>query len=205
MKTDDMRDDERPLDCDVVTALVPTYVDGEVAGSVASSVRQHLIACGPCRLAVQDESALRQWFVPTDEIPVPQGFAARVVSAAMAGRDASANDAPVPSVRSDARPRASREGFTLVPPAPGPALAGSTVATHDDRTRSFAMVMTAVAAAVIIAVTLVIAAQSRLGVNTPDLDASEPLDIRLETLDAQNEALESAAGEGTDATEESDR
>ena len=191
MKTEDMKDDERPLDCDVVAALVPTYVDGEVAGSVASSVRQHLIACGPCRLAVQDESALRQWFVPTDEIPVPDGFAARVASAAFAGGESAEDEAhtatPVPS-----GPRASREDFTLVPPAPVPASSGPAFAARDEQARSFAMMMTAVAAAVIIAVSLVIAAQSRLGVNTPDLDASGPLDSRLEALDAQNKALEAA-------------
>ena len=74
------------IDCERIVALAPTYVDGEVRSeATASAVRRHLIDCASCRAAVQDETTLRQWFVPTEEVEVPEGFASRVARRAFAG------------------------------------------------------------------------------------------------------------------------
>ena len=146
------------IQCDVVLALVPTYVDDEVTESVASSVRRHLMDCTACRAAVQEETSLRQWFVPTEEVEVPEGFAARVVRRAFAGDEGLA---PV----------------TLTP-----------VASPDaGRLLSFSQMLVAVAAAAMVAATLMIASGARPSVD--DLRADRDLDQALEELDQANEAL----------------
>ena len=76
---------EASIQCEVVRALVPTYVDGEVSETVASTIRRHLIDCPACRAVAQEEQSLRQWFVAGPEVEVPDGFAARVARRAFAG------------------------------------------------------------------------------------------------------------------------
>ena len=164
------------MQCDVVLALVPTYVDEEVRETVASSVRQHLMDCASCRGAVQEETALRQWFVPTEEVEIPEGFAARVARRAFAG------DEGLPPV-------------TVTPSAP----------PEGGRILAFSRTLVAVAAAAMIAVTLIIASGERPTVDDP-LGADESLDRALEELEAENEALEQepVKGEDDDASEDAD-
>ena len=149
---------EASMRCDVVLALVPTYVDEEAATSVASSVRQHLMDCPACRGAVQEETSLRQWFVPTDEIEVPAGFAARVARRAFAGDEGLA---PV----------------TLTPTAPPEA----------GRLLSFSMGLVAVAAAAMIAVTLFIGGGPNPGTQDLRA-TDESLDKALNALVEENRA-----------------
>ncbi|MEM6671657.1 MAG: zf-HC2 domain-containing protein [Planctomycetota bacterium] len=150
------------IQCDVVQALVPTYVDEEVTESVAGSIRAHLIDCPVCRAVVQEELALRQWFEPTDEVEVPEGFAARVARRAFAGDEGLA---PV----------------TITP-----------AASEGGRLLSFSRGLVAAAAAAMIAVTLFLASQELPSVGEvgagPDLDqALEELEDENRAREAELE------------------
>lgn len=164
---------EASMRCDVVLALVPTYVDEEVATSVASSVRQHLMDCQACRGAVQEETSLRQWFVPTEEIEVPAGFAARVARRAFAGDEGRASVTLAPE--------------TLAPVTLAPVTLTPTAPPEAGRLLSFSMGLVAVAAAAMIAVTLFIGGGPNPGAQ--DLRATdESLDKALDALVEENRA-----------------
>lgn len=163
------------IDCERIVALAPTYVDGEVRSeATASAVRRHLIDCASCRAAVQDETTLRQWFVPTEEVEVPEGFASRVARRAFAGDTG----------------ESSREGdFVLRPVAPS-----SAALEERRRFADFAIALTAVAAAALILVTLMIASDERAGVDANGgLSAGPQLDEQLRALEAENRVLEAGA------------
>jgi len=158
------------IDCERVLALAPTYVDGEVRSeATASAVRRHLIDCASCRAAVQDETTLRQWFVPTEEVEVPAGFAARVARRAFAGDTGASSDA-------------GERVHELRPVAPSPA-------ALEERRRfaDFAIALTAVAAAALILVTLMIASDKRAGVDANSgLSAGPQLDEQIRQLEILN-------------------
>jgi len=73
------------MDCEKAKTLVPGYLDGELSEGQASPLRQHLMECSGCRVVVQDEKGLKDWFVQDAAPSVPEGFAARVARRAMAG------------------------------------------------------------------------------------------------------------------------
>ena len=90
------------MNCDRALPLIPLYLDGELSAVQASELRPHLLECPACRFAVQGERALKAWFVPTEAVPVPAGFAARIARRALAGDtgerhddDAAATVAPI--------------------------------------------------------------------------------------------------------------
>ncbi|MEM9379005.1 MAG: zf-HC2 domain-containing protein [Planctomycetota bacterium] len=164
--------------CDVVLALVPTFVDEELTESVASSVREHLKDCRSCRSAVQEERSLRQWFVPTEEVEVPDGFAARVARRAFAGDEGLAPVAPDP-LESDP--------VEVIPFAAVPAVSGAATARDTAGLLSFSRTLVAAAAAAMVAVTLFIANGTHPA--SQGLGASEDLDEALEALDEENRDL----------------
>ena len=77
------------IQCENAKRLVPSYLDGELSEAQAGPLRQHLLACAPCRTEAQDLKALKKWFVPLEApgmaMEVPDGFAARVTRRAFAG------------------------------------------------------------------------------------------------------------------------
>lgn len=77
--------DPNDLTCTDARPLVPAYLDGELTADRASPLRQHLMECAECRTATQAHKVQAQWFVPTPEVSVPAGFAARVARRAFQG------------------------------------------------------------------------------------------------------------------------
>ncbi len=73
------------MDCKSASALIAGYVDGELSEAQASPLRQHLLGCAGCRSLAQDSKSLKGWFVPGAAVRVPPGFAARVARRAFAG------------------------------------------------------------------------------------------------------------------------
>lgn len=73
------------MNCETARPLVPLYIDGELTEPRASGLRPHLLECPDCRGVVQGAKALKTWFVPTQPVSVPNGFAARVARRAFAG------------------------------------------------------------------------------------------------------------------------
>lgn len=73
------------MDCTEARGLIPRYLDDELRGERAAHLREHLIDCPGCRTVVQEGKALSAWFVAPQEVPVPEGFAARVARRAVAG------------------------------------------------------------------------------------------------------------------------
>ena len=73
------------MNCKHARPLVPLYVDGELTSVQRAELRPHLLSCPACRSLAQAEQSLHAWFVPTDEVPVPTGFAAHVARRAVAG------------------------------------------------------------------------------------------------------------------------
>jgi anti-sigma factor RsiW len=73
------------MDCRTASALIAGYVDGELSEAQASPLRQHLLSCAGCRSLAQDSKTLKGWFVPDAAVPVPPGFASRVARRAFAG------------------------------------------------------------------------------------------------------------------------
>ena len=155
------------IECDVVLALVPTFVDGEVAESVGGTVRRHLMDCPACRAVVQEEQTMRQWFVPGPEVDVPAGFAAHVARRAFAG---DVGQAPVSAPQLEA-----------APDRPG------------GRVLAFSRALVAVAAGGLVAGTLILSGGDRPAVG--DLDAGKNLEEALSELEAENLSLELEASE----------
>ncbi|HIG87023.1 MAG TPA: zf-HC2 domain-containing protein [Planctomycetes bacterium] len=73
------------MKCEAVKPLVAGYLDNELSESQAAPVRQHLLDCAGCRNEMQSQTAQKSWFVPTEPIAVPDGFATRVSRRAFAG------------------------------------------------------------------------------------------------------------------------
>ncbi len=159
-----------PIQCEVVLALVPTFVDDEVTDGVGSTVRRHLMDCPACRTAVQEEQTLRQWFVAGPEVEVPDGFAARVARRAVAG-DVGFIPAVAPQVSIPPEHRA--EG-------PSGRSAG--------RVLAFSRTLVAVAAAGLVVTTLLLSGGGRPEVS--GLDAGKDLQEALSELDEENQRLE---------------
>lgn len=168
--------------CKDYLSLVPAYLDGELSEAQAGPLRRHLLACSSCRVAAQGERSLRAWFVPTAEVPVPEGFAARVARRAFAGD-------------------------TGEPPAGG-AAASTAAAAPPHSLRSFVMGITALAAGLLLALSLAIRALDLPTAGEVSADTDVPM--RLEHILTELEALDppaptASAGEATDEPKQAER
>ena len=152
------------MDCEKAKTLVPGYLDGELSEEQASPLRQHLMECAGCRVVVQDEKSLKDWFVQEAAPSVPEGFAARVARRAMAG-DTGEHDVLTP----------------VAPPA-----------AKSDNVLNFVMQLTAMAATLLIALSIGIG-----GLRLPqgeELQAEEGTSLQeaFEELDELNRAEKTA-------------
>ncbi|MBJ02632.1 MAG: hypothetical protein CMK00_07170 [Planctomycetes bacterium] len=157
--------------CDDARRLVPSYLDGELSEAQAGPLRQHLLACAACRSEAQDLTALKKWFVPSEQatqgLEVPEGFAARVTQLAFA----------------DGRGAPKREEQILRMPQPA-----APAAENGDGLLKFVLQVTSIAAALLIAISLAMRANTLpAGEN---LLAEESLEEALERLDELNQELE---------------
>jgi hypothetical protein len=186
--TDDY--DERmdaSMDCERAIELVPTFVDGEASESLASAMRQHLIDCYDCRSAVQEESGLRQWFEPLAGeaglagVEVPEGFAARVTQLAV-------SESAVRSV--DLHAFRGSTGEERERRAPRPLRSVGAEAPTESNSLGFLMGMTALAAALMVSFTLMLAQDSRVDVGDKPLSAGESLEEGLRKIEAERAAYE---------------
>ena len=152
------------MDCKAASALIAGYMDGELSEAQASPLRQHLMECGSCRALMQDSKSLKGWFVSPAPVAIPPGFAARVARRAFAGDRG----------REWARDgRAARE--------PGLPIEG------EEHLRSFVLGLTALAAGLLLAVSLLLGAMQRP--QTGDLWADDlSHEAVIERLDELNHA-----------------
>ena len=78
------------LQCQEALPLVDAYLDGELGEARAGPLRRHLLSCRECRGSAQEGRARARWFSAAREssralaVP-PPGFAARVARRAFAG------------------------------------------------------------------------------------------------------------------------
>ena len=172
------------FDCAQVLDLVPTFVDDEVPEGDARAVRIHLVDCTDCRGAVQEENSLRQWFVPTAEVAVPEGFAARVARRAFAGDE-------------------GRSAETLTAALPEHTLTPVAAPQAQGRVLSFVMGLAAAAAAVMMAFTLLLASQDSQGLGD-GVGADSLLEDALDELHKENLALETQASDVDPAAQDVD-
>ncbi|MFT7485791.1 MAG: hypothetical protein ACI9F9_001641 [Candidatus Paceibacteria bacterium] len=75
------------MECKDCLPLIPGYVDQELSEPQSGPLRQHLMDCQDCRLALSGQKSLERWFTSSaaEEAEVPVGFAARVARRAFAG------------------------------------------------------------------------------------------------------------------------
>jgi len=157
------------MQCENARDLVPLYADGELSEAQAAPLRRHLMDCPTCREHVQGAKALRRWFVPTEAVTVPEGFAARVTAAALASETSD------PGVAELVAPRAGARAVEL-------------------ELRRFVLRSVAVAAAVLLVLSAAIQLRSRP--SAVDLEASE-LPAVLEGLDELNRSAEQRPSDET--------
>jgi anti-sigma factor RsiW len=144
------------LSCLDASALVPSYLDGELSEAQAGPLRAHLLDCPGCREHAKHESALKRWFQAAQEsrARVPHGFAARVARRAFSGD----------------------RGLAAVPP----------VTSEESRLLPFVLVLSAVAAAALLV--LSIALQSGERPAGEGLEADERAPWLVEREDAPRPA-----------------
>lgn len=214
------------MNCDRSKALVSVYVDGELSEELAGPLRRHLMECAECRASVSEAKAMASWFVPSAAIDVPEGFAARVTRLATSGAGVSTSGIAVsgaPGVGTSDRAMGGDD--RLVPtralrdPRPGiPAQLGThehagsyahpshAPSAHDpsrsiDRTARFAMSLAAMAAAVLIGLTLLLASGDGEGFDGRALQAQQSVENALIELEELNRR--EAAASGVSATQTS--
>jgi len=173
----------QPTKCTELRALVPGYLDGELSEEQAAPLRRHLLSCPSCRRGATDLTNLKRWAhaaIPTDQLAIPTGFAARVAQAAFHGGPAQRQSTP-------------RQ------PAPVTAQAQAPQAKPETSVQSFVLVLTSIAAALLISLSFLIGIQDQpRGSNLsaqpmPDL---LPEVLRgLDELNARDVRLEKARGE----------
>lgn len=145
------------FDCAQAGPLIPAWADGELSEARSAPLREHLLGCRDCRASMADLRALSRWFQPgAAAAAVPPGFAARVARRAFAG-DTGERPLPVEGVELERR-----------------------------RTLDFVLVLTAVAAALVIALGLALRARDLPQGETLHADDRTPLSTEqiLERLEA---------------------
>lgn len=169
--------------CTDARPLVMSYLDGELSEAQAAPLRKHLLGCQPCRASAQDQKNLKRWFAEGEPVAVPRDFAARVARRAFQGDRG--------------------EGFA--PPAPFSTARAEDV---DRRSMRFVLTLTAIAAAVVIFLSIAIR-QLTLpagdSLRADDQSTVLPMERTIEELDRLN-AKEAAAPIAKPATpSEADR
>ena len=117
------------MDCSDALARIPRFLDDELPEAEAAPLRAHLMDCPDCRGQAQDARSVSAWFVKPAQVEVPDGFSARVSRRAVAG---------------------DRGVWTPVPAA-APVLSES---AEDDPMRSFVVSAVAIAALVLLALSI---------------------------------------------------
>ncbi len=168
------------MQCQDARRLVPAYLDEESSEAQASLLRGHLMDCPACRGTVQEMKALRRWFEPSPAVPVPADFAARVARRAFAG------DTGEP---------------VLAPAAPSLAAHGGAVTLR--AVPDFFLHLTAVAAAVLCALTIALGVREAPRGGTLRADQLPTVDALLEELDRLN-ATEDAEATTAEDPEDAD-
>ncbi len=121
------------MDCSDALARIPRYLDDELLEAEAAPLRAHLMDCVDCRGQVQEARSVSAWLVKPEPVEVPAGFAALVARRAIAGDPGALT--PVADVAAGPAPLTSA-------PAEG------------DRMRSFVVSAVAVAALVLLALSI---------------------------------------------------
>jgi len=68
---DNKRGSAVKFDCKSARPLVPSYLDGELSEAQAAPLREHLFDCLSCREAAKDSRVLLRWFQDArDDVPV---------------------------------------------------------------------------------------------------------------------------------------
>ena len=151
------------LQCEEVGRWISKSVDSELSVKEVGEMRRHLEGCTACHALAEDSRDMKAWFVPTDPVPVPAGFAQRVVAEAFAGKK------PIPSLHRLAG---------------GPQVLDEPVAPHrEDR---FIFRMTAVAAALLVMLGLALSMQRLNESRDLKADTDSKEDV-LKGLEALNE------------------
>jgi anti-sigma factor RsiW len=167
------------MECNAANALIPGYVDGELSEAQAKPLRQHLLDCAACRAVTQDVKGLRGWFVAPGAVTVPPGFAERVARRAFAG--------------DRGQQWGGRERDD----------AGVSFAA-EPRLVSFVMGLTALAAGLLLAISIYIGTMQRPQTDDLMADDLSPQAV-VERLDELNRAEATATPADTDARPEEQR
>ncbi len=162
-----MQESVMKMSCQNARTLVASYTDGELSEAQAGPLRAHLLDCPSCREAVKREVALKRWF----EAARAETVEVPAGFAARVARRAFAGD----------------PGF-LTPAQPSPSGAGSLL--------SFVLALSAVAAAVLLAFSIVI--QRRSLPRGEGLDAGEHAPWLVENEKLNEGVALPAASEGED-------
>ncbi|MEZ6017616.1 MAG: zf-HC2 domain-containing protein [Planctomycetota bacterium] len=176
------------MDCDRSKALVSVYLDGELSEELAAPLRRHLLDCAACRAFRDEAQAMSGWFVPGPEVGAPAGFAARVARRAFVGEGtASGPRFALPSVVPDDL----RDLDDVFVPAAGPRVlaraGGAERGAREGGSLSFARTLTAMAAAGLFGLTLLLANGDRQHFDGSELHADGRLEDTLRSLEVLNE------------------
>lgn len=137
------------MNCQDASQLVPSYLDEELSEAQAAPLRSHLMSCPPCRAEIQELKSIRAWFVPPAEVAVPEGFAARVARRAFAG-DRGVEVPDLDSTTASEFALGSTSGSDH----------GKTSTGEPGRVLSFAMQLSAIAAAAAILLSIAVFSES---------------------------------------------
>jgi hypothetical protein len=168
--------------CDETLALLGRWSDGELDEARAELVRTHLLDCRDCRGHYGQQRTLARWIVAEPAPAVPVGFGARVArlaseaAARTGGRPLDVAGLATRSFAVVPRERPVAEADALVP-RPRASL------ERDGSLLTFVLACTAVAAAGLLALALVLGGQERP--SGEELRA-EPLPEVLRTLERLN-------------------
>jgi hypothetical protein len=136
------------MECQNARPLIPSYLDGELTEAQAAPLRKHLLDCQPCRASAQGEKNMKRWFVEPAAVAIPRDFAARVARRAFAEAAMEAAGglaAPLPAHAATYMPGPS---LVTTPQRGGTSLRA--VPKADERNLRFVLSLTAVAAAVLV-------------------------------------------------------
>lgn len=152
------------MECQNARHLIPSYLDGELSEAQAGPLRKHLLDCQPCRGTAQGEKNLKRWFVDAGPVAIPRDFSARVARRAFAGD--------------------TGDRYAL------PVAGGNSAAAQDGHLR-FVLQLTAVAAAILIFLSI---ALSRMNLPSESrLMADDHPEISLERALDELDRLEQGA------------
>ncbi|MCP3919509.1 MAG: zf-HC2 domain-containing protein [bacterium] len=177
------------MDCNRMRPLVPPYLDGELTEERAAPLRQHLLECSRCRNFAQSETALKSWFVDPGPVAVPAGFAARVARHAFSG-EGPPGVSPSPSTERETAFTGGADAAAKRPDAP---------------LMHFLLQATAIAAALLIALSIGMHRANVPEISNLRANDSESLERVLEELDEMNRSQAGEQDEDGDESRSDDR